>query len=240
MKTYRLPLVGLVLLLSGTLVAWQAPPQQTAAAKHNPASSAAQAPEIKPGIERWPIKTSLAEGADPAHAKSIAFADLIALGDVPGVKKDDPRYQDARIPAFSNSLNVKEGDIVTVRGWLHLIALETDGDYHIQISDSAASGDHCLIVEVPDPDPAFTATADLRPTFASIRDFLKAKTLANQDPSPRGSVMAHPPYVEVTGQLFYDDSHVGDPPRGKKGMLAATLWEVHPVVALKFAPKPAQ
>ena len=67
---------------------------------------------------------------------------------------------------------------------------------------------------------------------------IKTKMLAGKDPSVSGSVMQHPVYVTVTGILFYDDSHVGDAPRGKKGMKAATLWELHPVTAIAFAPKP--
>jgi hypothetical protein len=93
-------------------------------------------------------------------------------------------------------------------------------------------------VEVPNPDPKFTASADLQPKFAAVRDLIKTKMLAGRDPSVGGSVMQHPVYVTVSGILFYDDSHVGDPPRGKKGMHAATLWELHPVTAITFAPKP--
>jgi hypothetical protein len=62
--------------------------------------------------------------------------------------------------------------------------------------------------------------------------------LAGKDPSVSGSVMQHPVYVTVTGILFFDDAHVGDQPRGKKGMKAATLWELHPVTAIAFAPQP--
>ena len=40
---------------------------------------------------------------------------------------------------------------------------------------------------------------------------------------------------EVAGQLFYDDAHVGDQPRGKRGMKAATLWELHPVTHIAFS-----
>jgi hypothetical protein len=47
--------------------------------------------------------------------------------------------------------------------------------------------------------------------------------------------MRRPPFVAVTGQLFYDDAHVGDPPRGKKGCSAETLWGVHPITNLKCA-----
>ena len=50
--------------------------------------------------------------------------------------------------------------------------------------------------------------------------------------------MTHPVYVTMTGQLFYDDAYVGEPPRGKKNMKASTLWELNPVTGLAFAPLP--
>jgi hypothetical protein len=91
---------------------------------------------------------------------------------------------------------------------------------------------------VPNPDPAYTKEADLRPKFQAVRDFIKTKLLAGKEPASSGSVMQHQVYVTVTGILFYDDSHVNDQPRGKKGMKAATLWELHPVTAIAFAAKP--
>lgn len=196
---------------------------------------------IEKGVDRWSVKTSLPSGTDPAHAKSVALADFIALADPPAANEADKLFQNTRIPSFNNSLNMKEGDLVTVKGWLWLVALEDDGDYHIQISASPTSGDHCLIVEVPNPAPAFEASPELRPLFQAVRDFLKARTLNQQEPSRCGSVMQHPPYVQVTGQVFFDAHHVGDPmPRGKKCMHAATIWELHPLVDMKFAPKPKQ
>ena len=194
-----------------------------------------------PGVERWPVKTSLPD--HPGKAKTVALADLLSFVDPdvsPKVTKNDARFKKERIPLFSNSLGIHEGELITTTGWLHLIAGESDGDYHIQISASAADGNNCIIVEVPNPDPAYVADAALRPKFERVRTFLKTKTLANKEPSSAGSVMAHPPFVQVTGQLFYDDSHVGDPPRGKKGMKAATLWELHPVTVMAFAAKPAK
>ncbi len=50
--------------------------------------------------------------------------------------------------------------------------------------------------------------------------------------------MSSPPFVHLRGQLFYDASHVGDPPRGKREMKAATIWEIHPVVAMWFVAPP--
>lgn len=191
--------------------------------------------KTKPGVERWPVKTSVPANAGPAQ--TVALADLLGLPNAAGVLKNDKRYQSDRIPAQPGQ-NLPEGTVVTTAGWLHLVALETDGDYHIQVSGSATSGDQCLIVEVPDPDSAYTASAALQPVFAALRSTIKTKMLAGKDPSGTGSVMQHPVYVTVTGILFYDDAHVGDPPRGKKGMHASTLWELHPVTSLVFTPKP--
>src|SRR5260370_18973312 len=135
---------------------------------------------------------------------------------------------------FTNALDVKEGDILITPGGLDVGAGENDGDYTIQISDQPDSQASCVIVEVPKDDPAFVASALLREHAKTVREFIRSKLLKGQEPSPRGSVMQHPPFVEVTGQLFYDDAHVGDPPRGKKGCKAPTLWELHPVTALSF------
>lgn len=198
-------------------------------------AAAAAQHATKPGTERWPVKTSVPAGK-PGKAQVVPIGDLLALGDVPGVTKNDKVYQSKRIPPQAGT-KYPEGALITTTGWLHLVAGETDGDYHIQISGSATTGDQCLIVEVPNPDPAYTASAELQPIFEALRTFIKTKMLANKDPSVTGSVMQHPVYVTVTGILFYDDSHVGDPPRGKKGMKAATLWELHPVTAMVFAPK---
>src|SRR5260370_7691578 len=67
--------------------------------------------EIKPGVERWPIKTGVPAGADLSLGKSVSYADLAKLDDPPGVQKNDHRYQPARIPMFTNSLALKEADI---------------------------------------------------------------------------------------------------------------------------------
>ena len=192
--------------------------------------ASAQKPKgMKPGVERWPIKTT-------AHhlnetPQDVTFAQFIALADPPGVTRNDPRYQDSFIPAFQNSLNLREGDMVRVSGWLHLVAYETDGDFHIQISNSPASGDSCIIVEVPYPTYVKTA-AKLKKLCSAVRTEIKTDMLANKDPSTSGTVLKEAVHVTVAGQLFFDDSHVGDKRRGKKGMKAATLWEVHPMTSL--------
>ncbi len=97
-----------------------------------------------PGKARWPIKTSVPEGADLDHPSRADLGDLIdadKLPDAPGVTKNDARFQDALIPKFDNPLGVTEGNILSTVGWLHLVAAEGDGDYHIQISP-AHDDDH--------------------------------------------------------------------------------------------------
>lgn len=196
-----------------------------------------------PGTERWPVKVSLASAANPDKPKTVALNDLLALGDPPGVTHNDHRYQDARIPAFSNTLNVEEGGILQTTGWLYLVATEKDCDYHIQISnkprttaDPPTPDDDCLIVEAPKPD--FVDNADLKQRLSSLREYIKAKILRNAEPSNRGSVMVHPVCVQATGQLFYDDAHLGangqKELRGKRNMQSHTLWELHPLTDFKI------
>jgi hypothetical protein len=54
--------------------------------------------------------------------------------------------------------------------------------------------------------------------------------------------MVHPPYLVVTGQLFFDDWHVGGAKRGlskkNRPMKASTLWEIHPITGIGFATPP--
>ena len=101
--------------------------------------SAAGQQATKHGVERWSIKTSVPAGKT-AKAKAVDLADMLALAEVKGVTKDDKRYQSARIPADAGE-KFPEGTLISTTGWLHLVAGETDGDYHIQISNSATSGD---------------------------------------------------------------------------------------------------
>lgn len=192
----------------------------------------------RPGTERWPIKVSVPAGADLSNPKTVGLNGLLALEDPTGIKHNDPHFQNTRIPAFSNSLGVKEGEIIQTTGWLYLVATETDCDYHIQISnrprtttDKPTPEDDCVVVEAPKPD--FVEDADLKQAVGTLRDYIKTKILKGSEPSNTGSVMIHPVCVRVIGPLFYDDAHLGKNGakelRGKKGMHSKTLWELHPI-----------
>jgi hypothetical protein len=186
---------------------------------------------------RVPVKTSLPPGTNPIQQHNLSFADFISIPDPPGVQKNDPRYDKVRIPPFSNPQGVKEGDIVRVGGYLQLVTYMGDGDYNLRFTATADSPDHYVIVEIPDDDDL--ADRKLRPFVVAARDSLKAQALGGKDPSRQGTKVQNPPYVEITGQLFYSDNHVGDPPAAdKQGLFRASNWQIHPGLYIDFTAKP--
>lgn len=203
----------------------------------------AQAQDLSPGVDRWSIKTSLA----PDHQdKKVKLQTLLDL-EKP-IKKASDEFDDKRIPKQVNGL--KEGDLITTKGYLLLVALERDtkkhrdGDYHIQMRTSGEKGDSCFIVEIPFPD--FIDDPALKEQCKNAREFVRKKLLKDKEPGTGGNVMQHDVYVTVTGQLFFDSAHInsternnkGKCKRGKKDMCSFTPWELHPVTSINFAPKP--
>jgi len=206
------------------------------------AMSAAPLKCEKPGTERWPVKTTLPPNS---QNQTMTLASALQLARLSEVKKDDPRYQSTRI----TDQPVKEDKLVTLSGWLYLVAFESDDcDFHIQLSpkpltttNKPTPNDNSMIVEVPSGEYANTISDQVEGVRQWVIDNLLAKM-----PPKIGSVhvMVHPVYVKVTGALFYDDAHVyeanGGTGRGKKGLESKTLWELHPVTSMSFATKPSK
>jgi hypothetical protein len=204
------------------------------------AADAAPLPCINPGKERWPVKTTLPPGS---NSKTMTLTAALNLPRLTAVKKDDPRYQSDRI----TDQVVKEDTLVTISGYLYLVGFESDDcDFHIQLSPKPLTStslptpdDNSMIVEVPSGEYATTISGQVETVRQWVID-----NLLNKTPPKIGSVhvMQHPVYVTVTGALFYDDAHVylanGGTGRGKKGLESKTLWELHPLTAIAFAPAP--
>ncbi|HUJ31338.1 MAG TPA: hypothetical protein VLY23_08670 [Candidatus Acidoferrum sp.] len=189
------------------------------------------------GETRVAIKTSLPSGADAAHPRALSFADVASIPDPPGVQSKDSRYDKARIPAFPNPFGVKEGDVVSLRAWLQVATYMGDGDYNLKVTFSAASRDHYIVCEIPDEDDV--ADPALQKMVDSARNFVKTNVLGGHDPSRQGTVLSDPPYVEVSGQLFFSDYSVGSAPTAdRQGFTRATNWQVHPLLTISAAPKP--
>ena len=213
-------------------------------------AGALPAKDFKPGDNRWEIKTSISGRAFVDDDMVIAFEDFVALPDpVPNPKKNDPEYQKKFYPEFENKLELREGDIVTVRGWLHLVALEDDGDYRIQFSNDPELGYQTIMARVPLNDIKFVKSPILRARLNDIRQQLSvaatgfvyyvareggSTVLKRREAAETGTIIFPAMQVEVTGQLFYDNGLIDDLQKGKKGMRVVTHWTLHPVSNLKF------
>lgn len=189
---------------------------------------------LAPGVERWAIKTSL-----PAQTqrRTITLDELLSLPNP--VDHEERLYDTTRIPVAVGPHELREGQIVTTTGWIHLVALEDDsrthrdGDYHIQIRNSPVWSDSCLIIEVALPE--FVSDPVLARKCGEVREFIREKLLGGREPGTRGNILEHAAYVRITGQLFFDLPHVKGLPRGKRMMKSYTPWEIHPVTAMRFA-----
>lgn len=125
-------------------------------------ANAASLPCVNPGTERWPVKITLPTGATQ---QTMNLADALKLQQLTDVKKDDPRYQNECIL----DQPVKENTLVTISGWLYLVAFEADDcDFHIQISPQPRTStnpptkdDNCIIVEVPSGEYATTISSQV-------------------------------------------------------------------------------
>ncbi len=186
---------------------------------------------------RVSVKTGLPPGADPNQPRVLTFAEFASIPVPPGVTKNDPRYEKQRIPAFDNPLGVKEGDVVKVRGYLQVVTLMGDGDYNFHFT-ATTSPDRYAVVEIPDDDDI--ADRKLRPLVENARDALKKQALSGKDPARTpGTSMTTPLYIEITGQLYFSDTHVGDQPApDRQGFYRATDWQIHPGLMISFPTPP--
>jgi hypothetical protein len=116
----------------------------------------------------------------------------------------------------------------------------------MQITSTLDTFENCLIVEVPRDAPEFVeASPEVVAAAKTVREFLIGKVLRGVDPTGKTMVIGKA-FVEVSGQLFFDSEHQAAMTsgifRGKaiKGtpMPSKTSWEIHPVTAIGFAPRP--
>lgn len=197
-------------------------------------ASAANAQCVKPGVSRWAVKTSVSTTASKPVA--VTLAELTALS-VP-TSAEHEKELDTRFPDDLGH-GLKEGSIVRVSGWVRLIATDPDCDYHIQLTPTNSGVDGTVIVEVPSPDAAYEKSPALRDSATAVRTFLKTKLLKGKEPAGGQGSKIGSAYIEVVGQLLIDAHHLPHcEQRGKQEMHATTCWEVHPILAAHFTPRP--
>ncbi|MCA1829124.1 MAG: hypothetical protein LC689_19545 [Myxococcales bacterium] len=158
------------------------------------------------GIERWLIKT-----ASDANAASIstrpAAGTIALLTSYPAQNGNDfDRIQPTELTVYQLS------DVSLLQ-----YRLETDGDYHLVLSD----GTRTMIVEIPDPG-CVASTSPLSGAIANARAQFDAKHGPVQPtPTTTGET------VTVTGVAFFDDFH-------SQTGVAQNAIELHPVLSICF------
>jgi hypothetical protein len=76
----------------------------------------------------------------------------------------------------------------------------------------------------------------VRAQLQTVRTFITQRLLRQQEPSLRGSVMRHPVFVQLTGQLSDPDAPLGEPSQRKGPRGATARWEMRPVLEIRFVP----
>ena len=166
--------------------------------------------------------------------KSVRLNDLIAMED-PQQKTD--RASRALPPAASGGSamsDVQVGDVLVLTGWIHRVSRAADNTYRLHVSPNRNPGTRALVAMVPPPDQVL-ALSTVQTQIQMARTFIKQQLLRQQEPSPRGSVMRRPIFVQITGQLSIPASSPATSGQGKRAQDAGAQWEINPVLEVRFA-----
>ena len=134
-------------------------------------------------------------------------------------------------PAASD---IQAGDVLLLTGWIHRVSRAPDNAYRLHVSPKRNPGARELVAMVPPPDQDQGSPA-VQAQLQTARIFIKQQLLRQQEPSPRGSVMQRPIFVQLTGQLSNPVASPAAPSRGKRSQDAPARWEIRPVLEVQFA-----
>jgi hypothetical protein len=166
--------------------------------------------------------------------KAVSVKDLIALQG-PSQKVDrGPGALTPQASPGSAVSDIQPGDVLHLTGWLHRVSRAPDNTYRLHMSPNRNAGARDLIAMVPPPESA-PGSPDVKVQLQTVRTFVKQQLLRQQEPSPRGSVMQRPIFVQLIGQLSYPTPPRGAPARGKRAQEPTARWEVRPVLEVRFA-----
>jgi hypothetical protein len=130
--------------------------------------------------------------------------------------------------------NIQAGDILHLTGWVHRISRAPDSTYHLYVSPSRNAGSQALVAALPPPNQAHGSPGELA-RLQAARTFIKQKLLRQQEPSPQGSIMQRPVFVQLTGQLSVPIASPAAPSRGKPAQPIPARWEIRPLLEVQFA-----
>jgi hypothetical protein len=191
-----------------------------------PAAFPAPQPEqMRPGTERWPVKT----GQDPDRAKvgknvidgedlgagivDSAVEELASLPRPPGLEDpsaDPPEFRDVRD-------GVAEITIWRVQAQIISIKHEQDGDYHLVLQ---GVGGQEMIAEIPRPSPEFVGDSPWLDNFDQARREVDDKLVRHLSPNAfamvQGRFMPHGAMPFQPRQSAPPGASFTTPPRGSR------------------------
>ena len=183
--------------------------------------------------EQASASSSLALAEAP---KAVSVNDVLALQGPPWRSDLPPGVLTSRSSPGSEASDVQVGDTLLLTGWLHRVSRTPDNTYHLHMGPNpnrnAETRD--LVAMVPPPGKT-TSSPDVKAQLQTVRTFIKQQFLRQQEPSPRGSVMQRPVFVQLTGQLSRPVAPPAVPAKGKRSQAATTRWEIGPVLEVQFA-----
>jgi peptidoglycan hydrolase-like protein with peptidoglycan-binding domain len=143
----------------------------------------------------------------------------------------------AGVPPRASASDVHPGDLLLLTGWIHRISRDPDGAYRVQVSPSPRASAPSLSAVVPLPTQT-AGTPTMRGQLQTVRSFILGRLLRQQEPSPRGSVLRSPIFVQLTGQLASPEAPPGGGPQRRGWQAASVGWEIRPILDIQFATPP--
>jgi len=180
---------------------------------------------IQPGKERWPVKTGTDDDvADVAQDVSgQPFRVRSTVEDLVGTVRPRDMPLDSPSPSFqTRRARPVETTIFTIEAEVIACKIEDDGDFHIVIQGDSGE---MMIIEIPDPDPAFVAPSS--PWVEAIRS-ARAQVEETLQPERRLRRVRAP--ARITGVGFFDTVH------GQTGVSQRNGIELHPVLGIEWLP----
>jgi hypothetical protein len=169
---------------------------------------------VQCGEERWHVKTLTDQDAGKVNFTPVvkSLVDLVSLS-APATNSENSRLNDIEKTTF------------TVRARLAGYKLETDGDFHIVVTD-VQDPSTTMVVEIPNPDCAVVCISPKLQEIQQVRQKF-ARAFPNDPPVPDFAIVQGNVEVDVTGVGFFDFAH------GQVG-LARNCIELHPVLDINF------
>lgn len=177
---------------------------------------------------RWDQKTDTSLARDSASAVAVDVSDVLSWVPRSLTRKDKCA---ARVG--------HEKKVYEVTAWVRRIRLhETDGDWHIEITEEEDSpvAPNCMIAEIPDPQYG-AVYAQARHALAGLVDTTSLS---------RAGDLTVAVQVTFVGTAFYDGYHQKALASGKTQAVqhgrcnssASALWELHPVYKVESPAQP--